>query len=218
MDALKKKKILKIAKPIGGVIVAYFIFMNFVNPYLPWEPDASLNPDPNHTHADFAIWINGEMLDLTENKYMSGVSTSDESHDEEGEYHHKYFHLHDNIGHVVHEHKPDLQFGDFLRSIGIVVSGDCMTIDGGEEHCGKWVMIKNDQKIPFDVQFSFKDLDKILFSFGSTNEEVEKQWAQMTDDACRYSQACPWRGAPPAENCIADPAVPCIADLEDDFS
>ena len=58
------------------------------------------NPDPNHTHADFAIWIEGMQLDFAEDKYMSGLSTDDATHDEESEVHHKYFHLHDNIGHV----------------------------------------------------------------------------------------------------------------------
>ena len=37
---------------------------------------------------------------------------------------------------------------------------------------------------------------------------------EMTDDACKYSKTCPWRGEPPAESCIADPAVPCTAPLD----
>ena len=41
-------------------------------------------------------------------------------------------------------------------------------------------------------------------------ERITEQKEEMTDDACLYSKTCPWRGEPPAENCIADPEVPCV--------
>ena len=42
------------------------------------------NPDPNHTHADFAVWTDGEKIGFDDPKYMSGVSWDDGSHDEVG--------------------------------------------------------------------------------------------------------------------------------------
>lgn len=182
------------------------------------------NPDPNHTHADFAIWINGQMADFTDMRYQS------EAYDPNGNQvrvdpMRKYLHLHDSIGHVLHRHKPGLTFGQFLESLGIVISKSglnvCMEIPGKQIECENealhinWVMIVNGERKPFfDASYVFDDGDKILIELPQTDDDtiaaVWEHWEQMTDDACMFSKTCPWRGTPPAENCIADPAVPCV--------
>lgn len=183
------------------------------------------NPDPNHTHADFAIWIDGKQLDFSGEEYMSGVSTDDTSHDEEDEYHHKFLHLHDGNGHVIHRHKPGLTLGEFFQSIDITFSKKglnlCMKVPEMDIVCEdeamhrNWVMIVNNEQKPFfDTEYVFADTDKILIELPVTDTEghpeVWEHWKQMTDDACKYSKTCPWKGAPPTENCIADPEVPCV--------
>ncbi len=124
----------------------------------------SPNPDPNHTHADFAVWINGVQLDFSQEKFMShvpvAVDTSTSSftiipeasaHDDEPEggsgsvaiTGREYLHLHDMNGHVIHRHKPGLTFGDFLASLGFVFSEkvagssnvQCLTTPDGKEYC-----------------------------------------------------------------------------------
>ena len=168
------------------------------------------NPDPNHTHADFAIYIEGEKLDFSASNYMSGLS---------GEHKHPYLHLHDSIGHVLHAHKPGLMLGQFLQSLGFAMTSQCLTLDTGVMVCpdkGKhWQMFVNGEKLPFDSAYAFKDMDKILLTYGASAEEVKKELTAMTDDACKYSKTCPWKGDPPTENCIADPEVPCVIPPED---
>lgn len=177
----------------------------------------AVNPDPNHTHADFAIYLEGEKLDFSSPEYMSeseGEET-DEDHEAHGHKHHPYLHLHDGIGHVIHQHKPDLAFGEFLSSLGFTMTQQCLTLDSGVMVCPegskKWQMFVNGQEHPLDPEFHFKDRDKILLTYGTSSEQIKKQLEAMTDDACLYSRTCPSRGEPPAENCIADPTVPCIA-------
>lgn len=203
-----------ICMAILALIVTSFLFMKFINPYLPWSPDASLNPDPNHTHADLAIWVHGTLIDLSHDRYMSGASTNTD----EAAYLHKYLHFHDGIGHVIHRHKEGFDVDDFLVSLGFTTNDNCITFDDGQQYCDQWRMMINDKEVNFDTHYFFNDLDKIMLSFGATDNDFMLQWKRMTDDACLYSKACPWRGEPPAENCIADPEVPCVADLEDDFS
>ncbi len=186
------------------------------------------NPDPNHTHADFAIWVNGTHLDFSGDQYMSGISTDPNSHPTEGLK--KYLHLHDGNGHVMHRHKPGLTVGEFLGSIGVPATAECITIDQTQfakldagwvsdfgvkpELCnnGKfhWSMIVNGTLQELNPEYDFQDGDKILFSYGASDTAWEDQWKDMSDDACRYSQTCPWKGKPPTENCIADPEVPCV--------
>lgn len=198
------------------------------------EHQYAQNPDPNHTHADFAVWIEGEQIDFSGNEYMSGLSTDESTHDEADERHHEYLHLHDNNGHVIHSHKPGQTLGEFFESLGFVFSKDglnlCAEVPGKEGRrrvCEdeamhrNWIMIVNGVQKPFfDTAYAFSDMDKILIVLPKTDDgdehpEAWGYWEKMTDDACLYSKTCPWRGDPPTENCIADPAVPCVVPPED---
>ena len=192
------------------------------------DPHTVANPDPNHTHADFAVWVLGKKLDFSDAHYMSGSSTDEHTHDEEGEYLNQYLHLHDGNGHVLHGHKPGLTIGEYFASLGLPMTGNCFSLDEFQfssldsgivasyaltrELCtnGKfhWQMIVNGQERPFDPSYTFGDLDQILLLY-QAGDTWDAEWKQMTDDACLYSKRCPWRGEPPTENCIADPAVPC---------
>lgn len=95
------------------------------------------NPDPNHTHADFAVWIDGKQLDFSGPEYMEKDLAPAELEalkhatgaltDHSVENLQKYLHLHDGNGHVIHRHKPGLTVLDFFRSLGIkirTVQGD----------------------------------------------------------------------------------------------
>lgn len=189
----------------------------------------AVNPDPNHTHADLAVWVNGQQLDFTDERYMSGAPEDGEQRVREAHPLRQYLHLHDGVGHVIHRHKPGLTLGDFFVSIGLPMTESCLTLDDyqyalldeewiesfdiGRELCtnGKfhWRMFVNGSEIPFDPGYEFQDLDKILLVYGA-GDQFPDQWAEMSDDACLYSRTCPERGDPPAENCIADPAIPCV--------
>jgi len=189
------------------------------------------NPDPNHTHADFALWINGEQVDFSKDEFMSGLSRDETTHDEADERHHEYLHLHDGNGHVLHSHKPGQTLGEFLESLGVVFRKEglnlCAEVPGMEKACEdeamhrNWVMIVNGVQQPFfDTAYAFSDMDKILMVLPKTDDgdehpEAWGYWEQMTDDACLYSKTCPWKGDPPTENCIADPTIPCAVPPED---
>ncbi|NOS67111.1 MAG: hypothetical protein HOO67_01970, partial [Candidatus Peribacteraceae bacterium] len=96
-----------------------------------WPP-VGTNPDPNHAHADFAVWINGTLLDFSGEQYMSAPPAEDAStsfilipsasaHGDVDDGHvvpgREYLHLHDGNGQVIHRHKLGLTFGDFFASL-----------------------------------------------------------------------------------------------------
>lgn len=179
------------------------------------------NPDPNHTHADFAVWVNGEKLDFSAEDLMSESESeeTDDDHEAHGHKHHPYLHLHDGVGHVIHRHKPGLSFEEFFTSLQVGFDELCYAsfaplADG--QICGEtpFRLFVNGEEIAFDLAYVFGDTDQVLITNAATDAEVQRQLTEMTDDACRYSKTCPWRGDPPAENCIADPAVPCVAPLD----
>lgn len=189
-------------------------------------PPYAENPDPNHTHADFAVWVGGKQFDFAKQEFMSGLSDDETTHDEPGESHHQFYHLHDGNGHVIHLHKPGIPLGDFFASLGFSLASV-----KADEWC--WYQLKEDR--PFDgcqsnpmrlyvngklykdtsplggnpLLYVFHDLDQLLLTDATDERVVTHQLKHLTWDACRYSKTCPWKGDPPTEGCIADPTVPC---------
>ncbi len=165
----------------------------------------AVNPDPNHTHADFAVFVEGNRVDFSQEKYMSTDT----------EPRHPYAHVHDGNGNVMHRHKPGITIGDFFSSLNISLAADCFTLDTGERFCNegdkRWRMFVNEQEVPVNPTYVFQDLDQILLTYGVSDTEYKQQLRKLSDDACRYSQTCPERGTPPKENCVSDPTVPCLA-------
>lgn len=184
-----------------------------------WPREFVENPDPNHTHADFAVWVNGEKLNFSADELMSGGSTEEEGEDGHGHAHlHPYLHLHDGVGHVIHRHKPGLTLKEFFDSLQVGFDEKCYgsfapMADGFI--CGETLfrMFMNGKEQPFDLEYAFSDTDQILLTNTENDAEVTKELEGLTDDACLYSRTCPWRGEAPKEGCIADPAVPCIEAL-----
>lgn len=184
-----------------GVVIGTLFFMNRAHTPAP-------NPDPNHTHADFAVFLGGEKIDFSLAKYMSGLSTDDTTHDEEHEHLDPYLHLHDNNGDVIHRHKPELTLSDFFGSLpGISYNGTTFSKDGVQAVVRLFV---NGKEHPEGAAYVFTDIDTVLITDTTDEADLTHQFSLMTDEACLYSRTCPWRGDPPTENCVADPEVPCV--------
>ncbi len=186
--------------------------------FLGAEP--AVNPDPNHTHADFLMVIEGRMIDFSDEKYMSEAVTDEtEPHEHEEGYLHQYLHLHDGVGHVIHRHKPGLTIGEFFDSIGVTMTENCVTLDNGASYCNdaenRWRMLVNGEERALDPAYTFEDLDRLLFVYGADDATLTRLTEEVSDDACLFSRTCPERGDPPAENCVADPSVPCVVPPEE---
>ncbi len=191
------------AAPIFMAVGFTALFLGFAK--LSSATVTAVNPDPNHSHADFAVSIDSQLIDFSNEKYMS----NEEKHLS------KYFHLHDGMGTLIHRHQPGLTLGDFFSSLNITLSKDCVTLDDRQALCtegtSRWRMVVNGEERLLDPSFVFEDTDKILLTYSASDTLWETEWQNMTDDACLYSRTCPSRGDPPTENCIADPTVPCMA-------
>lgn len=170
------------------------------------------NPDPNHTHVDFAVFINGQQLDFSDPKYMSEVYDPNGT-EVRTDPMRRFLHLHDGNGNVIHRHKPGLTLEDFFRSIDISCVGNEWSAPSFAPENYRVRIFVNDSELSEGSSgcgYLFEDGDRILITNAENDEEISDQLSQLSDDACRYSRTCPWRGDPPTENCIADPEVPCV--------
>ncbi len=193
------------------------------------------NPDPNHNHADFAVWVNGQQLDFSGEEYMTEELTDAQlealktstATGTSLQVLKQYLHLHDGNGHVIHRHKPGLTFGDFMRSIGVLdvtENGNlCITFSQGLKSCGDeashrtWMMKLSTREYSdttydygFDYNYAFQDDDKIFIILPSSEDWDE----QMKEINAAWKQmtddACLYSKTCP---CRGDaPTEGCIAD------
>ncbi len=199
---------------VGLIAIGIAVILIFRTPRVPVP-----NPDPNHTHVDLLVMFDGAQVEFTDDVFQTGASTDDHTRDPALSPMRQFLHLHDGLGHVIHRHKPGLTLQDFFDSINIGFTANCMlyTAPLAEDlRCSEqpWRMFVDGQERPFSLNYDFADGEKILLTTAVGNDAALEEWERMTDDACRYSKTCPWRGAPPAENCVADPEIPCIAPTE----
>lgn len=152
--------------------------------------------DKVHVHSDFAMYINGSKVDLTDGKYQSTTY----------EPKHLTFHLHDGVDTMLHRHADGVTLGDLFDSLGFTLTNDCLTTDPGEEYCTSeekvlrlYVNGKNQDTL-FD--YITQEEDRILLYFGDNNPtQIQMLNESITDEACIYSGTCPERGDPPYESC-----------------
>ncbi len=161
-----------------------------------------------HIHADFALYLDGERIDLTDDAYQSNDSIA----------RHAFLHLHENEGDVFHIHAKQQTFAKFLRSLGMPLDDNCLFAND-DIHCradGLRLFV-NDKEYdkPFD-SYMPEDLDRILLTNTPDKDTLKQEMDAVTDKACIQSGSCPERGDP-AELCstLGDcPAPPVIEPLE----
>lgn len=168
-------------------------------------PEGEALGQPVHEHADFKVFINGKALDFTQGKYQSSPENPLSAD----------VHLHDGNGTIVHKHRSGMTLGDFFQSIKKELTKGCFRTDTGEAYCSGpvntlkiWVNGQPSEK--YDT-FEFQDGDRILISYGAeSTAALQAQMASVTRDACIYSEKCPERGAPPAEECVGGLGTDCV--------
>lgn len=159
-----------------------------------------------HEHADFKVYLDGQVYDFAQNKYMS----TDE---------HKlsnFTHLHDGDGELIHKHMSTITLGDLFESLGMsfgeylgedcfVLDADLPSSDGGTAYCNDgektlkmYVNGKENDKLG---DYELSDLDQILITYGDENDdEIQAQIDSVGDRACIQSEVCPERGKPSDES------------------
>jgi len=141
------------------------------------------NLGSQHIHADFKVFVNGHSIDFAENKYYmkSGFLHLDDNQNKQ-----------DASG-VLHIHATGVPLWIFFRSIGMDFNKDCITLETQQKFCND-----GNKKLKFFINgkenndfenYVFKDLDKILISYGDENEEqIRNQLNSITNFASLHSK------------------------------
>lgn len=184
-----KQAIVGLSIGILLVVAGYFGYQ-----YLYPVDDGTQHHSGYHVHADFAVYIDGQKFNFSQEKYMVSTDVC------KLEYQTKHTHLHDMNGDTVHVHQQSQTWGDFFKNIGWTLTSDLKknmnvieTDEGKSFENGR--MFINGKEISNQEIFNgyeIKDLDKVAFFFGTTTEKnIADGLAQITNKACIYSGKCP---------------------------
>tara|TARA_B100000508_G_scaffold36168_1_gene27978 strand:- start:1567 stop:2187 length:621 start_codon:yes stop_codon:yes gene_type:complete len=177
---------------LGGLLIINYAFE---------EDSQYLTADPYdteyHVHADFHIVINDTLVNLDDDMFQT---TSEQTL-------HPDAHLHDNNSDVKHIHAEEITFAEFLGSLSIQLTNDCITLDNKycADEANQLTMYVNDEVYVSDISsYIPDDNDRILVHFGANDtdlEVIQSLLDAVPDDSCYYSGTCPERGIAPDESC-----------------
>lgn len=150
----------------------------------PWE-------EAVHYHANWAVYVDGERLDLTADRYMEDVGACVAGGEVLPT---QRVHMHNNEQDVVHVHHRGVTWGHFLTNLGFVLGRDFLVLDDGrrfEEADGRTLkFIVNGFAVPEIRNRLIESGDRLLVSFGSESlDDVGRsQFTHVADNAERYNE------------------------------
>lgn len=186
------KKVFLLALILIGLGAGYYQFQAFSG-HADHSHDSVVSE--YHIHADLLIMLDGEQYDLSADRFQTTVDNPLDG----------VTHLHNNDGDVIHVHAEGVTLGYFLETLGFQLSEDCFITPDEDSYCNtqakQLTFMVNGQDEASPQDYVIGDLDRILIAYGDpANATVYME--QVTDKACIYSELCPERGTPPAEECV----------------
>lgn len=139
-----------------------------------------------HIHADWKIYIHGKSFDwssfadLHERQMHGDASITSTS---------AFMHIHpakvpEVAGYVLHMHATGISLSLFFESLGMKFDNNCLVVSETEKYCddetNSLKFFVNRQPNNEYKNYVFNDLDKILISYGSKDEDVDKQLNSIT--------------------------------------
>lgn len=149
------------------------------------------DPGPPHYHANWAVIIDGERLDLSAARYMEDVAAcTGGEHVLPAE----RVHMHDGEHDVVHIHHHGVAWGHFLENLGFDAGPDYLFLDDGRR------FLETDRRTVKYVVNGFaadeigtrliRSGDRLLISYGeeSPDEVLTRQFPRVPDGAEAYNE------------------------------
>jgi competence protein ComGF len=210
---MMKNTLQKIALFIFGGVISTSLFMIILQHSIEQSKDQEF-----HEHADFAVFLNGEKFDFSQEKYMNYEPCKISSNSIiQKTYAHSNNHddiqksnvdLHGNNGNVIHVHKQGITYQDFFHSLQIDFDDQSFTEDEGNTYKNNneniFQFFINNQQVDSLYNQEIRNLDKVLISYGQKNRSKSSlflELAQISNSACIESGSCTHRERAEPESC-----------------
>jgi hypothetical protein len=150
---------------------------------------AALPPLPVvHHHANWAVWIHGERVDLSHDRYMEDVAACGAS-DHLQIAPENRVHMHENNQDVVHVHHGGATWGHLMQNIGWGLGADWIITDEGRvfngSDGGELHFILNGFTVPPANNRVIEAGDRLLISYGTEDygHLMYDRFTTVADDA-----------------------------------
>lgn len=152
--------------------------------FSPWQ-------EPPHYHANWAVFVDGERLDLSDDRYMEDTSVCVAGDDVQAA---QRVHMHEGVDDVVHVHHTGVTWGHFLSVLGFGLGADYLItadgrrlFDGADGRTIKFVV--NGFVVPEIHNRVIQSGDRVLISYGpeSTDRVLEEQFPRVASNAEEYN-------------------------------
>jgi len=144
-----------------------------------------------HYHANWAIWVDGERVDLSGDRYMEEIGACSASY--EGIRPEERVHMHENNQDVVHVHHDGATWGHLLANLDMTLGDDFLvTADRVRHEAGdgrSLVFVVNGLAVPSVHNRVIRSGDRLLVSVTSASvaEVLEEEFPRVASDAPEYN-------------------------------
>ncbi len=148
------------------------------------------NPPITHYHANFAIYINGERLNLDDPNFYEEISSCSTTNTMEPK---SRVHLHEQNAHLIHIHDDAATWGHLFANLGMTLGNtvlktrDALFID--DQANKQLVFMLNGEIVPTIANRTIESEDVLLISYG---------------DARTVSDLQPWYDAIPRDAAVSN--------------
>lgn len=153
---------------------------------------AALPPLPHvHYHANWAVFVDGQRMDLRGDRYMEDVAAC--KADPTRVTPQERVHLHNGDHDVVHVHAGGATWGHLLANLGFGVGDDYLLTDRGERLAtapGRTLkFIVDGQEVSSIRNLLIEDRDRLLISYGpeSAADVLRTQFPQVASTAAEHN-------------------------------
>ncbi len=154
-------------------------------------PDPPSNEGP-HYHANMAVFLNGERLDLSGPEYMEDLAAC--KVDPDLVLPRERTHMHDGAQDVVHVHATGVTWGHFFANIGFALGDGLFVTDDGRRFFdgegGALRFILNGEEVGGVFNRPIETLDRLLITFGEEplDEVLSQQFSQVLSTASVFNE------------------------------
>ena len=149
-------------------------------------------PPAVHYHANFAVFVDGQRLDLSGDRYMEDVAAC--AADPAGMRPQDRAHLHENNGDVVHVHHNAATWGALFLNLGFGLGDNYLILDDGRKlfdgEDGRTIkFFLNGEQVLEMANRTIRSEDRMLMSVGPETPEqaMATQYPQVHSDAGHFN-------------------------------
>lgn len=143
---------------------------------------ATIKSEAVHYHANFAIFINGQRLELKSFGYYEEVNKcADETKNNPKD----RAHMHGQKDGLIHIHAPAVTWGHFFANLGFALGNDVFTTEDRQylsNENNKLTYLLNGQPVDGIANKLIESKDKLLINYGNQNDQQLAVFAKNIPD------------------------------------